>query len=413
MNKKKALDHREIGQQLGLFHFESEIAAASPFFMPKGAFIYNELKDYIRKIYKKHGYEEVITPQVMDASLWKTSGHYDHYKENMYWCEVDGREYGIKPMNCPGHMKMFSHYKRSYRELPLRYADFSKLHRYEQSGSISGKGLTRVRTFAQDDAHIFVRVSQLQEEIVKVLELFGMVYEQFGFETKVYLSTRPEEKKSGSDELWDKAEAALEAALKVRGGEYEIKKGDGAFYGPKIDIEVLDSMGRSWQLGTAQLDFNLPEKFELKFVNEENEDEVPVVIHRAIFGSIERFIAILLEHTQGDLPFAFAPEQAVLIPVGSDNEEHVDCCRALAGFFGDYRVKIDRRNESIGFRIREARQSKIPFAIVIGDKESENWNNDDDNDVLQVKVAGKKKPEIMTDSELLEKMGKLQNEFKN
>lgn len=372
-NEENQIDHRKIGQELDLFYFD-ELAPASPFFMPKGTFIYNELIEFIRKIYRRVGYQEVITPQVLSVDLWKTSGHYDNYKHSMFFAsggegveEPAYAEFGLKPMNCPCHMLMFKHRKWSYRDLPLRYADFGRLHRYELSGSTSG--LTRVRSFCQDDSHIFLGADQIESEIKDQLNVFLACYKFFGFEdVKIYLSTRPA-KMMGDAAVWDKAEEALRKALE--GFDYEIKEGDGAFYGPKIDLEVADALGRDWQLGTVQLDFLLPERFDLGFTNSAGERERPVVVHRAILGSIERFMAIYLEHTEGKLPFWLSPEQVVILPIGEDHQEYAKkVARHLR--MENIRVRIDDRNESLSYRVRDWQMKKIPYSITIGNREVEN-----------------------------------------
>ncbi len=369
LEEAKKRDHRKLGKELELFHFDP-ISPGSPFFMPKGAFVYNNLVDYIRRLYKHYHYKEVITPQVLDVDLWHTSGHYENYKDNMYFTNIDNREYGLKPMNCPCHMLMYKHYKYSYRDLPLRYADFGRLHRYEKSGTLAG--LTRVRTFCQDDAHIFLGIKQIQDEIKDLMNMFMIGLTHFGFKNiKIFLSTRPA-KKVGDDATWDIAEEALKNALDSYGKEYEIKEGDGAFYGPKIDLDVADSLNRYHQLGTIQLDFQLPERFNLKFTNEQGEIERPVVIHRALLGSIERFIGVYLEHIAGAFPFWLAPTQAVIIPV--NNDSHLEYSKELKNTLEKigYRVDVDDRNESMGKKIRETQKSKIPFSMVIGDREKEN-----------------------------------------
>ncbi len=368
LEEAKKRDHRKLGKELELFHFE-DVAPGSPFFMPKGTIIYNELVDFMRRVYKKFDYDEVITPQILDSELWHTSGHYDHYKENMYFSKIDEREYAVKPMNCPCHMLMFKHYKYSYRDLPMRYADFGRLHRYEKAGAVSG--LTRVRTFCQDDAHIFLELDDIQAEIQKLMEMFFVCYAHFGFKNiKVNLSTRPE-KKAGDDATWDKAESALTQALKASGHEFFIKEGDGAFYGPKIDVEIADALNRYHQLGTIQLDFQLPERFGLKYVNREGNESQPVVIHRALLGSLERFIGVYIEHVAGAFPFWLAPEQVVIVPVKNDN--HLEFATKLYSELKDMgvRVRLDDRNESMGYKTRQTQKAKIPFMIVIGDKEIE------------------------------------------
>lgn len=369
LEEAKKRDHRKLGKEQELFHFES-VAPASPFFMPKGTTVYNELVAFMRRIYVKYGYDEVITPMLLDSDLWHTSGHYAHYKENMYFSQVDKREFALKPMNCPCHMLMFKHYKYSYRDLPMRYADFGRLHRYESAGAVAG--LTRVRSFCQDDAHIFISLEGIQEEIIKLMEMFFICYDHFGFkQIKIGLSTRPESK-AGDDATWDVAEAALQGALDKTGHPYHINAGDGAFYGPKIDIQIADAIGRWHQLGTIQLDFQLPDRFDLKYTNEEGKDVRPVVIHRALLGSLERFIGVYLEHIAGIFPFWLSPEQATIVPVS--NEKHTEYCRTLAKELRDlgFRVKVDERNETMGYKTRQIQQSKVPFMIVIGDREMEN-----------------------------------------
>lgn len=368
LEEAKKRDHRKLGKELELFHFDP-VAPASPFFMPKGAFVYNELIEFMRRIYRKFGYDEVVTPQVLDSELWHTSGHYEHYKENMYFSKIDEREYAVKPMNCPCHMLMFGHYKYSYRDLPLRYADFGRLHRYEKAGAVTG--LTRVRTFCQDDAHIFIPLEKIQGEIQDLMNMFFTCYKHFGFkDIKVHLSTRPE-KKSGDDKTWDIAEGALKDALEASGHEYEIKEGDGAFYGPKIDVEIADALNRYYQLGTIQLDFQLPDRFNLKFTTAEGNEERPVVIHRALLGSLERFFGVYLEHVAGAFPFWLAPEQAVIVPVR--NENHLDYSNNVAKQLKDlgFRVRVDDRNESMGYKTRQIQKGKIPFMLVVGDQEME------------------------------------------
>lgn len=368
LEEAKKRDHRKLGKDLGLFIFDP-VAPASPFFMPKGAIIYNELVDFMRRIYQKYDYQEVITPQVLDVDLWHTSGHYEKYHENMFFSQIDEREFALKPMNCPCHMLMYSHHRYSYRDLPLRFADFGRLHRYEKSGTVSG--LTRVRTFCQDDAHVFLSFDDIQEEIKQLMEMFTICYEHFGFNNiKIGLSTRPE-KRVGDDASWDKAESALKAALDATGKDYFINEGDGAFYGPKIDVQISDAIGRYFQLGTVQLDFQLPERFDLKYNSANGEMQRPVVIHRALLGSLERFIGVYLEHVGGAFPFWLAPEQAVIVPV--NNELHLNACLKLKQQLMDkgFRVRLDDRNESMGYKTREIQKAKVPFMIVMGDKEIE------------------------------------------
>ena len=369
IEEAKKRDHRKLGVDLQLFHFD-KVAPASPFIMPKGTHLYNELVSFIRRLYSHYNYSEVITPQVLDVELWHTSGHYENYKENMYFTNVDNREFALKPMNCPCHMMMFKHYSYSYRDLPMRFADFGRLHRYEKSGVTAG--MTRVRTFCQDDAHIFVPMELIQDEIKSLMEMFFICYKHFGFtDVKINLSTRPE-KKIGSNEVWDSAENALKQALEASGHTYLIKEGDGAFYGPKIDIEIADALKRYHQLGTIQLDFMLPERFDLSFTNKEGNKERPVVIHRALLGSLERFIGVYIEHVAGAFPFWLAPEQIHIVPVRNENHlEHAKTIEALLKK-NHFKVKVDERNESMGKKTREIQKNKIPFMIVIGDQEIAN-----------------------------------------
>lgn len=392
MEEAKKRDHRKLGKELELFVFDP-VAPASPFFMPKGAQLYNGLVEFMRRIYTKFGYQEVITPQVLDVDLWHTSGHYEKYHENMYFTQIDEREFALKPMNCPCHMLMFSHFRYSYRDLPLRFADFGRLHRYEKSGVVSG--LTRVRTFCQDDAHIFIQFDGIQEEIKTLMSMFFVAYEHFGFKKiKIGLSTRPE-KRVGSDETWDKAEAALKAALDASGKEYFVNEGDGAFYGPKIDIQVADAIGRYFQLGTIQLDFQLPDRFDLKFTNQAGEMERPVVIHRALLGSLERFIGVYIEHVAGAFPFWLAPEQIVIIPV--KNELHLEYAQNLAKELKlkGHRVRVDDRNESMGLKTRQAQTGKIPYMLVIGDKEMQTAS-------VSIRKYGEQKAETMSNEQVFD-----------
>ncbi|PIP90384.1 MAG: threonine--tRNA ligase [Bdellovibrionales bacterium CG12_big_fil_rev_8_21_14_0_65_38_15] len=390
LEEAKRRDHRKLGKELELFHFEP-VAPASPFFMPKGAFIYNELVSFMRRIYDQFGYSEVITPQILDSDLWHTSGHYAHYKENMYFSNIDDREYAVKPMNCPCHMLMFKHYKYSYRDLPLRYADFGRLHRYEKAGAVAG--LTRVRTFCQDDAHIFIPMDKIQGEIQDLMRMFFICYEHFGFTgIKVNLSTRPEDK-AGDDATWDIAEGALKDALDASGHAYHIKEGDGAFYGPKIDVEIADALGRYFQLGTIQLDFQLPDRFDLTFTNQDGKEERPVVIHRALLGSLERFIGVYIEHVGAAFPFWIAPEQAIIVPV--NNETHEAAASVLAGELRSLglRIRVDNRNETMGYKTRQIQKSKVPYMIVIGDREIETQS-------VSLRAYGSRDSETLTNADV-------------
>ncbi|HEY4572942.1 MAG TPA: threonine--tRNA ligase, partial [Thermoanaerobaculia bacterium] len=339
----KARDHRRLGTDLDLFSFNPQ-APAMPFFHPHGAAVYIALMDYVREVNTRYGYGEVITPQILDVELWKTSGHYDNYRENMFFTEADERVMSVKPMNCPTHCLIFGTRLRSYRDLPIRYADFGRLHRYERSGVTNG--LFRVRSFAQDDAHVFCTEEQVEEVVLAASGMILEVYRTFGFEeVKIELSTRPA-KRVGSDELWDRAEGALARALDNQGMAYQVNPGDGAFYGPKIDFHVRDSIGRSWQLGTVQLDYQLPRRFDLKYVGADGGEHVPVMIHRAMLGSIERFMAILIEQTAGAFPLWLAPVQAVVLPISEKLAEYATKVhRALAD--AGVRTELDARNEKL------------------------------------------------------------------
>ena len=367
--RQKAIesDHRKLGTSLDLF-FLDPISPANPFFLPNGAFIYNKLIEFVRNLYDKYGYQEVITPQLFSTDLWKTSGHYDFYLDNMYMMEIDENEVGVKPMNCPAHAVIYKSTLRSYRDLPLRLADFGRLHRYERSGVTHG--LTRVRSFSQDDAHIFCSTKDAGIEIKSFLEMLRESYSAFGFDKpRMTLSLRPE-KRAGSDEMWDIAEEQLRTVIREFDSNFEEVEGEGAFYGPKIDIFIPDVMGREWQLGTAQMDFSLPERFNLDFINSDGEKERPVVIHRAMLGSIERFIGILLEHTGGDLPFWLAPKQVNIIPISDKHQDYSeDLLNDLTGH--GYRAHLDNTNERLGQKIRNSEMKKIPVMIIVGDKEIE------------------------------------------
>ncbi|MGH1468287.1 MAG: threonine--tRNA ligase [Bdellovibrionales bacterium] len=371
LEEAKKRDHRVVGKNLDLFTMVPEYAPGSPFFTPKGTHVYNALQNYMREKYEKFGYEEVITPQIFDTELYHKSGHYENYKENMFFTETDGREFSVKPMNCPGHCLLYNTKKKSYRELPWRVADFGRLHRYERSGVMHG--LTRVRTFCQDDAHVFCRMDQLQDEIAQVMTFLNEVYNELGMpEYKIFLSTRPE-KRMGSDEIWDKAEGALSEALKSLDLDYEVNEGDGAFYGPKLDIMFVDALKREWQLGTMQCDFNLPEAFDLSFVNEDNTAEKPVMLHRAILGSMERFFGVYLEHTGGRLPFWMVPTQIKVLNV---SDKHSEFCEELTAKFKEngLRAEFDSRGEKLGFKIREAQLEQVPYMITCGDDEVSSGN---------------------------------------
>jgi threonyl-tRNA synthetase len=374
----KARDHRKLGKALDLFSFHP-LAPAMPFFHPKGTVLYNQLMSFVRGYYRQLGFDEVLTPQVVDAELFKRSGHYANYKENMFFSHIDDREFGVKPMNCPGHTLIYAVQKRSYRDLPIRYADFGRLHRYERSGVTAG--LTRVRSFCQDDAHIFCREDQIGEEIRKQITMIQDVYAQFGFKMRVGLSTRPEvsmgreeglgvEERAEWDRVWEGAEVRLRAALDAAGLVYALNEGDGAFYGPKIDCQVEDALGRWHQLGTIQLDFSMPRRFGLAYTNEEGGESRPVMIHRAVLGSLERFMGILLEHCGGDFPVWLAPQQVRVLTV---NDALLPYGKKVAAALWErgVRVGLDQRSEKLGFKIRDAELHKIPIVWVVGQKEME------------------------------------------
>ena len=365
LEEAKKRDHRRLGRQLDLFHFDDH-TPGSAFWHPKGMVIWNALEDLRRRENQRRGYVEVKTPLAFDKSLWETSGHWEKFRESMFIFEYEGHGWGIKPMNCPGHCLLYRDGAWSYRELPLRMAEAGTLHRNEPSGTLHG--LMRVRTFHQDDAHIFCTPEQVEEEVIACLDFVTFSLRAIGFEPRFELSTRPETR-LGTDEEWDQAERALKNALDHHKIDYELNPGDGAFYGPKIDLHIRDSLGRNWQLGTIQLDFQMPQRFGLSYIGSDNAKHTPVMIHRAIFGSFERFIGILLEHTGGELPLWLAPLHVRVIPVG---EDHAESARAIADSLrgAGFRADLDDRSESVGRRIRDAELEKIPRVIVYGDKES-------------------------------------------
>ncbi|GLI10795.1 threonine--tRNA ligase 2 [Paenibacillus tyrfis] len=364
LEEAKKRDHRKLGKELGLFMF-SEEAPGMPFFLPKGMTIRTVLENFSREQQAANGYDEVRTPFMMNQRLWEESGHWDHYRENMYFTEVDETKFALKPMNCPGHMLIYKNELHSYRELPIRLCEFGQVHRHEFSGALNG--MMRVRTFCQDDAHLFVRPDQIEEEIGSAIDLIGEMYKVFGFQYKIELSTRPEDS-MGSAELWEQAETALRSVLERRGIAYSLNEGDGAFYGPKIDFHILDALKRSWQCGTIQLDFQMPEKFDLSYIGEDNQKHRPVVIHRAIYGSIDRFIGILTEHYSGAFPLWLSPLQVKLLPVSDVyNSYAMEVKKALAA--AGIRVEADLRSEKLGYKIREAQLEKVPYMLVLGENE--------------------------------------------
>lgn len=370
LEEAKKRDHRKLGAQLEFFQFH-DISPGSVFFLPKGAFVFNTLINFLRKEYVKRGYQEVITPLVYDKSLWETSGHWEHYKDNMFHVEMDEKEASLKPMNCPSHMLIYKMKMRSYRDLPVRIADFAMLHRNELRGALGG--MTRVRKFCMDDAHLFVREDQIETEVLACIDFVKYLYsEVFNFEYKVVLSTRPE-KAMGTEEQWKNAEAALENALNKIKMPFELNPGDGAFYGPKIDFRLKDSLGREWQLATVQIDFQMPLRFELEYEGSDGKPHTPVVIHRAILGSLERFMALLIEHYAGALPLWLAPVQAIILPVSEKFNDYAGKLAAeLRG--SDVRVEVDDSNETLGKKIRNAEMQKIPYMLVVGEKEAESKN---------------------------------------
>ncbi|MBU4449668.1 MAG: threonine--tRNA ligase [Actinobacteria bacterium] len=368
IERAKRSDHRIIGKDLDLFSFHDE-APGFPFFHPKGMILQNEILSYWRKEHRVQGYEEIKTPVILSNQLWKTSGHWDHYKDNMYFVQIDEREYAIKPMNCPGAILVYKSDQHSYREFPIRYAEMGLVHRHEKSGVLHG--LFRVRNFTQDDAHIFCLENQLQEEILKIMNLIDRMYKVFGFnDYHVELSTRPLNR-IGSDDIWDKAEKALKEVIESKNVNYKINEGDGAFYGPKIDFHIKDCLDRTWQCATIQLDFAMPEKFDIEYTGEDNLRHRPVMLHRVVLGSLERFMGILIEHYSGNLPPWLAPVQAIVLPI---SEKFLDYGNKILYILSSegYRAEIDNRVESLGKKIRQAELRKIPYMIVVGELEEQN-----------------------------------------
>ena len=359
-------DHRKLGKELGLFVIKEE-GPGFPFFLPKGLALRNELENFWREVHHDFEYDEIRTPIILNKHLWETSGHWDHYRENMYTTIIDDEEYAIKPMNCPGGILVYQNEMHSYRDLPLRYAELGLVHRHELSGALHG--LFRVRAFTQDDAHVFMLPEQMQSELMKVIELFDRIYSQFGLKYHVELSTKPDNA-MGDDAIWEAATEALRNAIEAKGIDYVINPGDGAFYGPKLDYHIEDSLGRTWQCGTIQLDMNLPERFNVEYIGEDGQKHRTIMIHRACFGSMERFIGILTEHYAGAFPTWMAPVQVKVLPI---SEKHVEYANQLAKQMRhDYvRVEVDDRSEKIGYKIRQAQMEKVPYMLVVGDKEME------------------------------------------
>ncbi|MBQ2087125.1 MAG: threonine--tRNA ligase [Selenomonas sp.] len=392
-------DHRKLGKELDLFSLHEE-GPGFPFFHPNGMVVRNELINYWREVHRRYGYQEIKTPMIMNRKLWETSGHWDHYKENMYFTKIDDEDYAVKPMNCPGGMLVYKSHQHSYRDLPLRMGELGLVHRHELSGALHG--LFRVRNFTQDDAHLFITPAQIEEEIQHTIDLFDEVYSTFGLKYTAELSTRPEDS-MGSDEIWENATNALRNALEHRGLKYVINEGDGAFYGPKIDFHLRDSIGRTWQCGTIQLDMLMPEKFDLTYVGEDGEKHRPVMLHRVVYGSIERFIGILIENYAGAFPTWLAPVQVRILPI---TDKHADYAYELKKKMFDLglRVEVDDRNEKTGYKIRESQVKKTPYTLVVGDqemadgtaavrkrgvKDSETMKVDDFIKYVQEKIASK------------------------
>lgn len=368
LEKRKANDHRKLGRDLGLFMI-SDYGPGFPFWLPNGMLLKNSLLDYWRKVHMAHGYMQIESPTMLSRELWETSGHWDHYKENMYTTKIDDKDFAIKPMNCPGAILVYQNAIHSYREFPLRYAELGHVHRHEASGALNG--LFRVRAFTQDDAHIMIRPDQIESEVKNIMALLDEVYTVFGLSYKIVLSTRPDDY-IGTKEFWDASEKALATACKDSGHEYSINEGDGAFYGPKLDFKLKDSMGRTWQCGTIQLDVNLPHRFGCFYIDENGEKKEPYMLHRVVFGSVERFIGVITENYGGAFPTWLAPHQAIVLPVS--NAAHEDYAKEVYDVLqkADVRVLLDDSNEKLGYRLRNAQVQKIPFTLVVGDKEKEN-----------------------------------------
>ena len=399
LEEVKKRDHRRLGKELDLFSFHEE-GPGFAFWHPKGLVIYDELVDYLRGVLKRENYYEIKTPIILSKELWLKSGHWDNYKNNMYFTNIEDKEYAVKPMNCPGGLLVFNEKRYSYRDLPLKFSELGLVHRYEKSGVLHG--LFRVRQFMQDDAHVFCLPEQVEEEVIKLIDLVMEIYATFGFKDyKIELSTRPA-KAIGSEEVWKIAEKHLENALKSKDIDYQVNKGEGAFYGPKIDFHIQDSIGREWQCGTIQVDFSMPERFELEYINAEGEKAQPVMLHRAIFGSLERFIGIMIEEFSGDFPLWIAPVQAKIIPVSEKFHDYADNVFKRMRENG-LRVEVDKRNEKVGYKIRESEINKIPYMIIVGQDEQEN-----ETISVRIRKIGEKKGEKLENliSKLKEKIEK-------
>ncbi len=398
LEEAKKRDHIRLGKELKLFSLLNE-GKGFPFFLPNGMVLKNTLVDYWRDLHRREGYVEIQTPIILTRNLWENSGHWEHYKDNMYTTKIDGEDCAVKPMNCPGGMLVYKLEPHSYKDLPLRVAEMGLVHRHEKSGQLHG--LFRVRCFTQDDAHIFMLPEQITDEIKKVVRLTDKIYRQFGFKYKVELSTRPEDS-MGSAEDWELATSSLKAALDEMQIEYEINEGDGAFYGPKIDFHLQDSIGRTWQCGTIQLDFQMPQRFELEYVGEDGKKHRPIMIHRAIFGSIERFIGILIEHFAGKFPVWLAPKQVKILPITDRTADYAaELCKKLAE--AGVRAEVDGRSEKIGYKIREAKMEKVPYVLVVGDKEAE------ENTVNVNKRGAEDKETVSVDCFIASIIGEIEN----
>jgi threonyl-tRNA synthetase len=394
VEERKKRDHRRLGKELDLFMI-SEFGPGFPFWLPNGMILRRNLEEFWYKIHTQAGYQLIQTPIMLDKSLWEISGHWTNYRENMYVAEIDDREFAIKPMNCPGGILVYKRDIHSYKDFPLRLAELGLVHRHEASGALTG--LFRVRNFTQDDAHIYLRFDQIVDEVARLIDLFDYVYGIFNLSYHIELSTRPEEKYIGSIEVWNKAEEALADACTKAGHEFKVNPGDGAFYGPKLDFKLRDSMGRIWQCGTIQLDMNLPERFDLHYINDQGEKVRPIMLHRALFGSLERFIGILIEHYAGAFPLWLAPRQIVIVPV--NNASHGDYANKLKEILAeqDFRVEVDMRDEKMNYKIREAQTKKIPYTIVVGDKEK-------DEQLITYRPYGKNESKTLSIAEFVAKL---------
>ena len=400
LEEAKKRDHRKLGKELGLFMF-SEYGPGFPFWLPKGMILRKNLEDFWYKEHTKEGYKFIQTPIMLNKDLWVRSGHWDNYQENMYTSKIDDKEFAIKPMNCPGGILVYKNELHSYKEFPLRIGELGLVHRHEASGALNG--LFRVRNFTQDDAHIFLTKDQIEDEIIRLINFIDRIYKIFNLPYEIELSTRPEEKYIGDIEIWNHAENALKEACEKAGHEIKINPGDGAFYGPKLDFHVTDSLGRVWQCGTIQLDFNLPERFELEFVNHDGEKERPVMLHRVIFGSIERFIGILIEHYAGAFPTWLSPVQVNVIPV--NNEYHLEYAKEIYNLLleNNFRVELDDRDEKLSYKMRESSVQKIPYTLILGDKET-------DSNLISYRKLGSKETHTIDRNEFIKL---LQDEVKN